>query len=148
MIRVNHRDFDISDSLGSSLVHFGNLLRAFLSEPTGEFGNADHDWIMLLTDFDGVADVVPMTVGAEQDVDFPDFLFGLGTGGISHDPRINNDGLAARSFDPERRMAQPRKLNAFQIHDGLQLLRFGAGSSALKRARMPNATWFFPISRT
>ena len=70
-----------------------------------------------LDDFDGVADVIAVTVSAEQDVGLLDFLVGLGTLGIAHDPGIDDDGLARRRFDAEGRVAEPGELDAFQIHD-------------------------------
>jgi hypothetical protein len=57
-----------------------------------------------------------VTVRAQQDVDFLNIFLGVGTHGIVHDPRIDNDGLPCGSFDAEGRMPQPRKLDAFQIH--------------------------------
>jgi hypothetical protein len=72
--------------------------------------------IVFLDDFYGIADVVAVTVCDQQCVDLLHLLLGRGTGGIVHDPRIDNDGLPARRFDAKCRVAQPRKLNAFQIH--------------------------------
>src|SRR5512141_411312 len=71
---------------------------------------------MFFADLDGVANVIAVAVRAQQDIDFLNILLGVGTHGIVHDPRIDDDGLPCGSFNAEGRMTQPRKLDAFQVH--------------------------------
>jgi len=104
MIGVHHSDFDIAHSLRATLVHHGSLLDSLLFQPAADLRDADHHGIVLLRDLDRVADMIEMPVGAEQHVDFLDIFFFLGTHGIAHDPRIDEDGSARRSLNPESRM--------------------------------------------
>jgi hypothetical protein len=87
-----------------------------LCHPEAEFVDPDHERVLLLDDFDCVADVVTVAVRAKQDVGLLHFLVGLGTHGIAHDPRIDEDCLPGWGFNAERRVAQPREFDPFQIH--------------------------------
>ena len=68
VVGVHHGDFDVADGLSAALVHLRDLLYALLSQPVRKLGNRDHHRIMLLGDFNRVADVVEVAVGAEHDI--------------------------------------------------------------------------------
>ena len=87
VVGVHHGDFDVADCLSAAFVHLRDLLYAFLLQPVRQFGNRDHHRIVLLADFDRVADMVEVAVGAEHDIDFLDVLLLRRTRGIAHDPR-------------------------------------------------------------
>jgi hypothetical protein len=113
MIGVNHCDFDVAYSLGAAFVHLSDLFRAFLTEPTSQLRYSDDKRIVLFTDLNRVSDVIAMTMGAKNNIDFLDVLFGHGAHRIAHNPWIDDDRLPAWSFDAECCVTQPRKLNAF-----------------------------------
>ena len=113
---MNHGDFDVADSLGPALVHGRNLFSALFRKPEAKFVDTNHRRVMLIDDFNCVADVISVTVRAEQDVCLLHFLVGRGTHGIAHDPGIDEDGLARRGLDAESRVAQPRQFDASQVH--------------------------------
>ena len=85
--------------LGATLVHFRNLLYAFLSQPVCKFGDGYHHRVMLLRDFNCIPDVVEVAMGAEQDIHFPDVLSCFRALGIPHNPRIHDDGLTRWCLD-------------------------------------------------
>ena len=95
VVGVHHGDLDVADGLGAAFVHLRDLLDAFLSQPVAQLGNCHHHRVVLLGDFDGVADVVEVTVGAQHDIHFLDVLLLRRTRGIAHDPGVDEDGLAA-----------------------------------------------------
>jgi hypothetical protein len=72
---------------------------------------------VLLDDFHCVADVVEVGMRTQQYVDFLDFLFRLWTLRIVHNPWIDNDDFAGWGLKAECGVAQPRKFDAFKIHD-------------------------------
>ena len=72
--------------------------------------------IMFLDYFNRIADVIAVTVGDQKSIDLLHFLLGRRACGIVHDPRIDDDGLSTGRFDAKCCVAQPRKMNAFQIH--------------------------------
>ena len=88
------------------------MFRAFFLQPQAELEDADGKGVVLFDDFDGVTDVVAVTVGAEQDVDFLDVLLFFRAHGIAHDPRVDDDGLAAGGFDAEGGVAQPGEFDS------------------------------------
>ena len=104
---MDHGDFNVVDLLGAALIHFSKLLYAFLFEPATKLRNADHFRIMLFGDFDCVANVVAMTVSAEQDVDCFYVFFFLWTCRITHDPGIDDDDFAFWSLNAESGVSEP-----------------------------------------
>ena len=107
---------DVTDSLSAAFVHLRDLLYTFFAQPVCQLGNRDHHRIVLLADFNRVADVVEVAVGAEHDIHSLEVLLLRRTGGIAHDPRVHDDALAGRSLNAEGRVAQPGKLDSVQIH--------------------------------
>jgi hypothetical protein len=116
VIRVDHRHFDVTDRLRSPLVHGRNLFGALFRQPKRKLVDPHHNRVVAFDDFDRVADVVAVSVRAQQDVNLLYFLVGLGAHGIAHDPGIDEDRLPARSLNTKSRVAQPREFDAFQIH--------------------------------
>jgi hypothetical protein len=55
----------------------------------------------------GIADVVAVSVGAEQNVDFALVLLGVRAKGILRNPWIDKEGLAFGGFNSEGGVAQP-----------------------------------------
>src|SRR5271155_3236862 len=117
MVGVDHGDFDVADLLRTTLVHHGDVPGALLLQPSAQFRDANNLGIVLLDDLDGVSDVIPVAVGAQKNIDLLHFFLGGRAHRVVHDPGIDNDGLPARSYDAKRRVAEPRKLNAFEIHE-------------------------------
>jgi hypothetical protein len=72
---------------------------------------------MLLDDFDSVANVITVAVSAQKNVDLLHSFLRSRAHRVVHDPGIDNDGLAAGSYQAKGRVAQPGKLNAFEIHE-------------------------------
>jgi hypothetical protein len=72
---------------------------------------------MLLDHFDGISNVIEVAVSAEKNINLLHIFLGRRTHWIIHNPGIDNYGLAAGSYDTKGRVAQPRKLNAFEIHE-------------------------------
>ena len=97
-----HRDFDVAYSLRASLVHGGNLLHTLLLQPMAEFRNCDNGRRMLPCDLYCIADVIDVAMGTEHDIHFLNLFLFFRAHGISHDPRIEKDGLTSRSFDQKR----------------------------------------------
>ena len=91
-------------------------LTPFFSSQCAQFGDCHHHRIMLLRNLNRIADVIEVAVGAEHDVDFLDVLLALRALGIAHDPGVDHDGLARRSLDAKRGVAQPGEFDAIQIH--------------------------------
>ena len=116
VVGVHHGDFDVTDSLSAAFVHFRDLLYTFLSQPVRQLGNRDHHRIVLLADFDRIADMVEVAVGAEHDIHFLDVLLLRRTGGIAHDPWVHDDALAGGSLNAKGRVAEPGKFDSVQVH--------------------------------
>jgi hypothetical protein len=119
MHRVNHGDFHICDGLCPALVHGCNLFDAFFLQPQAELVDANGNRIELLAHVDCVTDVIAMPVGAEQHVGLLHVLLTLRAHGITRNPGINVEGLPFRRLDPESRVAKPRELDSFKIHETL-----------------------------
>jgi len=105
MVGMDHGDSYISDRLRSSLIHWRNILCAFFLQPGAQFVNSYNHGVMPLSNFHGVADVIKVAVGAQQDINLFDILFGLRAHGIAHHPRIHKYDLAIRSFNSESCMS-------------------------------------------
>ena len=94
VIGVHHGDFDVANLLRAAFVHHGGLPGAFFLQPAAHFGHADDLRIVLLDDFDGVADVVAVAVRDQQRIDSLYLFLGRRAHRVVHDPGIDNDGLA------------------------------------------------------
>src|ERR1700751_4077283 len=117
------------------------MLRAFLAKPASEFRNGDSCGLMLVADFDRVADVVAVGVGAEHDVEMLDGLFFFRRHGIVHDPRVDEDGFAAGRLNAKGGVSEPGEFNAFEVHSrwslvvGYELLGMAFGFAANRDCR-------------
>ena len=98
---MDHGYFDVADGLRSTFIHFGDLLGTLLPQPAGQLGDADDNRVVLLTYFHGIADVIAVAMGAEQDVDLLHVLLRIRTHWIIHDPRIDNHCFTRRRFNTE-----------------------------------------------
>src|SRR6185369_11932989 len=106
---MHHRDFYAVDGLRAALVHLEKLFHALLLEPAAEFGDADDFWIVLLRNFDRVADVVTMSMRNEHEIDFLDLFFARRRLEVVHDPRIDVDGLAFGRLNAKCSVSDPSK---------------------------------------
>src|SRR5580765_3786417 len=116
MDSMHHGDFHADDRLRAALVHGGNLLHAFALQPQAELIDSDRKRVVLFADFNRVADVVAVSVSAEQNIGLPDLLVALGAHGVPHDPRIDEERLAFRSLDAESRVPEPGEFDAGESH--------------------------------
>ena len=116
MVGADHGDLDVPDVLRAAFVHLGELLHAFLAQPTAQLGNADNFGIVLFCDFNCIADVVAVAMGAQHDVNRLDFFFVRRTCWISHYPGIDQDGLSFGSLNAEGCVSEPGELYAVQFH--------------------------------
>src|SRR5262249_42061597 len=91
------------------------LLRAFLLQPEAELINPDDLWIMLLSQFHAVADVVAVPMRAKHCVDLVEFLVLIRTHRVIHHPGINQDRLASRRLNVKGGMSQPGQLYTTQV---------------------------------
>jgi hypothetical protein len=71
---------------------------------------------VLLGDFDRIANVIPVAMCAQQNVNLGDVLIRRGAHRIAHDPGIDDDCFSAGSLNPESCMTQPSEFDSFQIH--------------------------------
>ena len=134
VVGVHHGDLDVAHGLRAAFVHARNLLYALLFQPVSKLGNGHDRGIMLLGDFNRIADVVEVAVGAEQDIHFLDVLLVLRALGIAHDPRVDDDDLAGWSFNAKGRMAEPGKFDSVQVHD-LWLRQFASAFEQIQRRK-------------
>src|SRR5262249_47574653 len=77
----------------------------------------DHFGIMLLGQLHAVANMVAMAMRAQHDVELVELFLVRRSHGIIHDPGIDEDVFAGRSFNKESGMTEPGELDAFQVHD-------------------------------
>jgi len=118
MIGMNHGDFDVAgDCLRASLIHARHVLRAFCLQPSAHFRHATTRGWCCFDYFYRITHVVEVAMRTQQYVDSLDFLFRLRALRIVHDPWIDNEDFAGGSFNTECGVAQPRKFDAFKIHD-------------------------------
>ena len=113
---MHHGDTNIAHLLGAAFVHRSNLLGAFLLHPGAQLKHAHHFGIVFLRDLHRIANVIEMTMRAQQHVNFVDLLFAFRACRIAHNPRINDDGLAAGGVNAKRRMTEPRDAKATKIN--------------------------------
>jgi hypothetical protein len=123
VVSVNHGDLDVLDLLRAAFIHGGNLLHAFFGQPAAELGNAHNLWIVLLRDFNSVADVVAVTMGAKHDVNGFYHFFVRRTCRVSHYPGIYQNYLAFWSLNAEGCVSEPGDLDAVQFHAIVLFLR-------------------------
>jgi hypothetical protein len=116
MVGVHHGDSNVANLLRATLIHRGDFLGAFFLQPSAQFRNADDLWIMLFDHFDSVSNVIEVAVSAEKNINILHLLLRSRAHRIIHNPGIDNYDPAARSYDAKSRMAEPSKLNAFEIH--------------------------------
>jgi len=105
---MHHGDFHTRHGLGSTFIHRGNLLDAFFLQPRTKFKNTDRRGAVLPADLDRVANVIAVSVGADQHVRLLHVLFIFRTLRIAPDPGIYIKHLPFRSLDAKCCMAQPR----------------------------------------
>src|SRR5215475_8001262 len=116
MIGVHHGYPDVGNLDGAAFIHTDYILEAFLLQPPGQLRDSDDLGLVLLADFDRIANVVSMSVRTEHYVYATHRFFFLRASRIAHNPRINDDGFPARSFNPEGRVSKPGQFDAFEIH--------------------------------
>jgi len=66
---MHHGDFYICHLLGAAFVHLRQMIDALLRKPATEFWDSYNLGIVLLRQFDGIADVIAVSVGNEHDVE-------------------------------------------------------------------------------
>ncbi len=76
MIGVDHGYLDVTKLLRTAFVHHAGLFCAFLLQPSAHFGNTDHLRVVLLDDFDGIANMVTVTVSDEKNIHVLYFFLG------------------------------------------------------------------------
>ena len=74
MICLHHIDLHVEDHLATADAHWRDALDPFFLHPGAEFEDADHDGIVFLGERDRVADVIEVSVSAEQRVDAGEFF--------------------------------------------------------------------------
>ena len=115
---MNHRDSYTCHRLRTAFVHLRNLLYALLLKPCAQLRYAYSDRVMLDRNLNCIADVVTVTVGTEERICLLDGLVLLGSHGVTHNPRVNINSLAARRFNAKTGVTEPCELNTFQVHVG------------------------------
>src|SRR6266568_3756191 len=104
---VGHRDLHPLYFLGTTLVHGRNVFRALLLQPSCELEDADDFRLKLPDDLDGIADMVEVPMGSQQDIDFLLMLLALRTHRVLPRPWIDDNGFSFRRLDAECGMTEP-----------------------------------------